>query len=153
MSIAEPDHRPGRTTEQAAVAFAEAAATIRAGFEDWNDARIEALAERYAEDAEVDLSAVMADVGPVRGRLRLRYFWATLRENWVGLRVDVIDVFDVGDRRFVSDCRLLSLEPGPESVAQQLAHLFTFDADGKILRCQVVPDVEAAIELAADEPV
>jgi len=138
---------------QAAVASADAVATIRETFEDWNEDRIGALADRYAEDAEVDLSAVMADVGPVRGRIKLRYFWASLRTNWVGLRVSVVDVFDVGDGRFVSDCRLVSLEPGPESVAQQLAHLFTFDAEGNIVRCQVVPDVEAAFELAAVERV
>jgi hypothetical protein len=38
-------------------------------------------------------------------------------------------------------------------MTQQLAHLFTFDAEGKIARCQVVSDVEAAMELADDEPV
>ena len=73
-------------------AFAEAAATIRAAFEDWNEARIEALAQRYAEHAEVDLSAVMADDGPVRGQV------LQTRQKCAGGRIRVQQVVRASQR-------------------------------------------------------
>jgi hypothetical protein len=124
-------------------------AVLRAAFEDWNEERIDSLAARYAEDAEFDLSPIMSDIAPIRGRLCLIQFWTTLRSNWRGRRVDIVDVLDLGGRRYLADCVLVGRESTPgEPTTERLAYLFTLDADVQIVRCQLAPDVDAAFRLA-----
>jgi hypothetical protein len=60
-------------------------------------------------------------------------------------------VSDVGERRFVVDVRLWGKgkRSGAE-VDQRFAYLYTLrEADEKILRCQLFPNVQAAMDCAA----
>jgi ketosteroid isomerase-like protein len=104
----------------------------------------------YAEDAVFDVSAVFTDVAPLRGHRNMRRYWEELWETWGGLRLDLLEVFDVGDRRYVVDVRLWGKgkRSGVE-VDQRFAFLYTLSSeDERILRAQLLPDVAAAIAVA-----
>jgi ketosteroid isomerase-like protein len=108
------------------------------------------MQEPYAEDAVFDVSAVFTDVAPMRGHQNMRRYWYELRETWGGLRLDPLEVFDVGDGRYVVDLRLWGKgrRSGVE-VDQRFAFLYTLRLeDGKVIRAQLLPDVAAAISLA-----
>jgi ketosteroid isomerase-like protein len=105
------------------------------------------MLEMYAEDAVFDMSAVFTDVAPTRGHQDIRRYWMELRETWQGIRLDPLEVFDVGDGRYVVDLRLWGKgrRSGAE-VDQRFACLYTFRLeDRKVLRAQFLPDVAAAI--------
>ena len=104
----------------------------------------------YAEDAVFDVSAVFTDVAPVRGHQNMRRYWDEMWEIWGGLRLDVLEAFDVGEDRYVVDVRLWGKgkRSGVE-VDQRFAFLYTFHPeDEKIIRAQLVPDVAAALSVA-----
>ena len=143
MPAFEPEPPATTPTIPASVQPTEDVGVIEAAFADWNEARIDLVAELYAKDSELDFSAVMSGVGPIRGRPRVADFWRTLRTNWPGLELEVAEIHDLGRRRYVADCRLR----GAES-SQRLVYVFTIGGDRLIARCQLAPDVEAAIELA-----
>lgn len=101
----------------------------------------------YAEDAVFDVSAVFTDVAPVRGHQSMRRYWHDVWEVWGGLRLDPLEAFDVGDRRYVVDVRLWGKgkRSGVE-VDQRFAFLYTLrPEDEKIIRAQLLPDVAAAL--------
>ena len=105
------------------------------------------MQEMYAEDATLDVSAVFTDVAPMRGHRSMHRYWHELRETWDGLRLDPREVLEVGDGRYVVDLRLWGRgkRSGAE-VEQRLAFLyFIRPEDGKIIRAQLFPEVEAAI--------
>jgi hypothetical protein len=58
------------------------------------------MEELYAEDAVFDPSAVFTDVAPLQGKENIRRYWYELRETWAGLRLDPVEVLDVGDGRY-----------------------------------------------------
>ena len=65
--------------------------------------------------------------------------------------MDPLEVFDIGDGRFVVDVRLWGKgkRSGAE-VDQRFAYLYTIRmADEKIVRCQLFLTVEAAMDSAA----
>ncbi len=64
------------------------------------------MAEMYAEDVLFDVSAVFTDIAPMRGKENVRSYWYELRETWEGLRLDPVEVLDVGDGRYVAELRL-----------------------------------------------
>ena len=104
----------------------------------------------YAEDAVFDVSAVFTDVAPVRGHQNMRRYWDELWEVWGGLRLDPLEAFDVGNRRYVVDVRLWGKgkRSGVE-VDQRFAFLYTLRPDDeKIIRAQLLPDVAAALSAA-----
>jgi ketosteroid isomerase-like protein len=104
----------------------------------------------YAEDAVFDVSAVFTDVAPVRGHQNMRRYWDEMWEIWGGLRLDVLEAFDVGEGRYVVDVRLWGKgkRSGVE-VDQRFAFLYTFrPEDEKIIRAQLVPDLAAALSVA-----
>jgi len=108
------------------------------------------MQEPYAEDAVFDVSAVFADVAPMRGHKDMRRYWYGLRETWAGLRLDPLEVFDVGDGLYVVDLRLWGKgkRSGVE-VDQRFAFLYTVrPEDQKVIRAQLLPDVAAAISVA-----
>ena len=108
------------------------------------------MAELYAEDALFDVSAVFTDVPPMRGMEDIRRYWYELRETWTGLRLDPVEVLDVGDGRYVADLRLWGKgrQSGAE-VEQRFAFLYTVrPEDGKVIRAQLLPDVAAAVSVA-----
>jgi ketosteroid isomerase-like protein len=121
------------------------------GFECWNGGELDLMQDMYAEDGEFDLSAVFTDTAPFRGHEGMRRQWDELWETWEGLRMDPLEVLDVGDMRFVVDVRLWGKgkRSGAE-VDQRFAYLYTIrEADGKIVRCQLFATVEAATDAAS----
>jgi ketosteroid isomerase-like protein len=107
------------------------------------------MEEMYAEDALFDVSAVFTDVAPMRGKENIRRYWYELRETWAGLRLDPVEVLDVGDGRYVADLRLWGRgkRSGVE-VEQRFAFLYTVRPDGKVIGVRLLPDLAAAISVA-----
>jgi ketosteroid isomerase-like protein len=108
------------------------------------------MQEMYAGNAVFDVSAVFTDIAPMRGHQNMRRYWYELRETWGGLRLDPLEVFDVGDGRYVVDLRLWGKgkRSGVE-VEQRFAFLYTLrPEDGKVVRAQLFPDLAAAISMA-----
>jgi ketosteroid isomerase-like protein len=120
------------------------------GFECWNGGELDLMQDGYAEDGEFDLSAVFTDTAPFRGHESMRRHWDEMWETWEGIRMDPLEVFDVGHGRFVVDVRLWGKgkRSGAE-VDQRFAYLYTLrEADEKIVRCQLFPSVQAAMDSA-----
>ena len=108
------------------------------------------MLELYAEDAVFDMSAVFPDVAPVRGHHDMVRYWMELRETWGGgMRLDPLDLFDLGDRRYVLDMRLsgIGTRSGIE-VDRRMAFLYDLRPDGKIMRARLFPDLATAISVA-----
>ena len=107
------------------------------------------MEEMYAEDALFDVSAVFTDVAPMRGKENIRRYWYELRETWAGLRLDPVEVLDVGDGRYVADLRLWGRgkRSGVE-VEQRFAFLYTVRPDGKVIGVRLLPDLAAEISAA-----
>jgi ketosteroid isomerase-like protein len=108
------------------------------------------MEEMYAEDTEFDPSAVFTDIAPMRGKDNIRRYWQDLRHTWAGLRLDPVDVFDVGDGRYVTDLRLWGKgkRSGAE-VEQRFALLYDMRPDGKVSSVRMLPDLAAAMSEAA----
>jgi ketosteroid isomerase-like protein len=130
---------------------------VQERFNCWNRDEFEPMEEMYAEDVVFDVSAVFTDVAPMRGKEDTRRYWHELRETWAGLRLDPLEVLDVGGGRYVADLRLWGKgnRSGAE-VEQRLAFLYTVSPDdGKVIIAQLFPSVEAATsaaESAASQP-
>jgi ketosteroid isomerase-like protein len=123
---------------------------VQERFDCWNRDEFEPMQELYAEDAVFDVSAVFTDVAPMRGLEDTRRYWYELRETWAGLRLDPVEVLDVGDGHYVAELRLWGKgkRSGAE-VEQVFAFLYTVRAeDGKVTRAQLLPDVATALSLA-----
>jgi ketosteroid isomerase-like protein len=123
---------------------------FKEGFECWNGGELDLMQDTYAEDGEVDLSAVFTDTQPVRGHESMRRYWDELWETGEGIRLDPLEVFDVGGGRFVVDVRWWGKgkRSGAE-VDQRFAYLYTLrQSDDKIVRCQFFPTVQAAMDVA-----
>src|SRR5438128_8089725 len=80
---------------------------VQERFDCWNRDELDLMMELYAEDAVFDMSAVFTDTTPVRGREDMLRAWYELRETWGGgVRADPVELYDLGDRRYVLDVRL-----------------------------------------------
>jgi len=80
----------------------------------------------------------------------MRRYWDELWETWEGIRLDPLEVFDVGDGRYVVDARLWGRgkRSGAE-VDQRFAYLYTLRLeDERIIRAQLLPDLAAAMSAA-----
>ena len=129
----------------------EILARFKEGFECWNGGELDLMQDAYDEDGEFDVSAVFTDTRPYRGHESMRRLWDEMWETWEGIRMDPLEVFDVGGGRFVVDVRLWGKgkRSGVE-IDQRFAYLYTLRAaDEKIVRCQLFPTVQAAIDSAA----
>jgi ketosteroid isomerase-like protein len=118
------------------------------GFECWNGGELDLMQDMYAEDGEFDVSAVFTDTPPFRGHENMRRHWEETWEIWDGIRMDPLEVFDVGGGRFVVDVRLWGKgkRSGAE-VDQRFAYLYTLrTTDERIVRCQLFPSVQAAMD-------
>jgi ketosteroid isomerase-like protein len=122
---------------------------VQERFDCWNREEFEPMEELYAEDVLFDVSAVFTDVAPMRGKEDIRRYWHELRETWAGLRLDPVEVLDVGDGRFVADLRLWGRgkRSGAE-VEQHFAFLYTVRPDGKVIGVRLLPNVAEAISAA-----
>jgi ketosteroid isomerase-like protein len=117
---------------------------VRRGYEFWNSGTPDLILDLCAEDAELDVSAVFAARGVYRGRDSLGGQLDALWEEWEGVRMDPLAVFDIGGGRFVVDLRWWG-----RGVDRRAAVLYTFRAaDNKIVRGQLFPSVEAAMDFA-----
>jgi ketosteroid isomerase-like protein len=133
--------------------WSQAVDRVRRGYEFWNSGTPDLMLDLYAEDAELDLSAVFADIGVYRGRDSMRRQLDALWEACEGVRIDPLAVFDLGGGRFVVDLRWWGRgkRSGVE-VDQRAAVLYTFRAaDHKIVRGQLFPSVEAAMDFATSD--
>ena len=146
------DSAPGRRYARrvAEAASHETVDWVKQGYEFWNCGTPDLMLDLYAEDGELDLSAVFTDMSVYRGRDAMRRQLDALWEAWEGVRMDPLAVFEVGGGRFVVDLRWWG--KGKRSgvgVDQRLAFLYTLRAvDNKIARSQLFPSVEAAMEFA-----
>ena len=119
------------------------------------------MQDMYADDGVFDLSAVFTDIAPTRGHENMRRCWDELWEAWEGIRMDPLEVFDVGDSRYVVAVRLWGKgkRSGVE-VDQRFAFLYTLrPEDEKIVRAdsfypggQSMPVDEAALAIVAALP-
>ena len=127
---------------------------FREGFEWWNCGELDLMQDRYAEDAEFDLSAVFTDMTPFSGRDSMRRQWDQMAETWAGLRMDPIEVLDAGRGRYVVDLRLWGKGnlSGAE-VDQRFACVYTLrPGDSRIVRFQLFPSLQAAIDFVTLAP-
>jgi ketosteroid isomerase-like protein len=125
---------------------------VRRACEFWNSGTPELMLSLCAEDAELDLSAVSTDLGVCRGRDGMRRQLDALWENWEGVRLDPLAVFDIGAGRLVVDLRWWgrAKRSGVE-MDQRAALLCTFRApDDKIVRSRLFLSVEAAMDSATE---
>lgn len=108
------------------------------------------MAEMYTDDVAFDVSAVFTDVAPIRGVENVRSYWYELRETWEGLRLDPVEVLDVGNGRYVAELRLWGKgkRSGAE-VEESYAFLYIVRPDdGKVTSAQLFPSVKDAISAA-----
>lgn len=123
---------------------------FKQGFEQWSCGEIDLMQDDYAEDAEFDFSAVYTDMEPLRGRESIRRQWDEMWKAWEGIRWDPLEVFDLGQGRYVVDVRMWGKgkRSGVE-VDQRFACLYTIrEADEKVVRNQLFPSVQAAMDYA-----
>ena len=123
---------------------------FKEGFECWNGGELDLMQDMYAADGEYDVSAVFTDTRPYRGHESMRRQWDEMWEIWEGVRMDPLEIFDVGGGRFVVDVRLWGKgkRSGAE-VDQRFAYLYTLrEHDEKVVRCQLFPTVQAAMDFA-----
>ena len=128
----------------------EILARFKKGFECWNGGELDLMQDAYDEDGEFDVSAVFTDTRAFRGHASMRRYWDELWEIWEGVRMDPLEVFDLDHGRFVVDVRQWGKgkRSGAE-VDQRFAYLYTLrEGDEKIVRCQLFPTVQAAMDVA-----
>jgi ketosteroid isomerase-like protein len=126
-------------------------AIVAENYEWWNDGEPELMLDSYVEEGELDLSAVFTDMPVLHGRESIRRHMDEFWEAWGGLRMESLEIHDVGDGRYVVDMRLSGTgkRSGAE-VDQRFAWLYTLDpADHKVVRAQLFPTVQAAIDFAS----
>jgi ketosteroid isomerase-like protein len=122
-------------------------------FECWNRGEFDLMLEPYAEDALFDVSAVFTDVAPVRGHADMRRSWEDLRETWRGLRLDPVEVLEVGEGRFVVDLRLSGTGRGSGAeVEQRFAMLYDVGPAGRVVSARLLANMAAAISAAERSP-
>ncbi len=129
----------------------EILAILMENYEWWNGGKPELMIDSYVEEGELDLSAVFTDIPPLRGRESIRRHMDGFWDAWGGLSMESLDVHDVGGGRFVVDMRLWGKgrRSGVE-VDQRFAWLYTLRPDdNKVVRAQLFPTVQAAMESAA----
>lgn len=122
---------------------------VREAFRCWNEGDIEPMRTFYAPDAELDLSLVFPDEGTGRVGL-VDAYWHELFESWEGLRMEPVEMLDVGDGRFVLEIKASGVPAGSSlSVRQRFAFLST-SRDGLIVKTRAFPDVESALRAARE---
>jgi ketosteroid isomerase-like protein len=140
----------GYAPDMAQTAPPEIQDRFKEGFEWWNCGELDLMQDHYAEDAEFDVSPVFTDTQPYRGHGSMRRYWDELWDAWEGIRMDPLEVFDIGGGRFVVDLRLWGKgkRSGVE-VDQRFGSLYTLRAaDDKVVRFQLFPTVQAALDFA-----
>src|SRR5215813_13260613 len=86
-------------------ASAEMVERLKQAYEFWNCAEPNLTADESAEDGELDFSRVFTGMPVFRGRDSLRRQIVEFWETWEGVRMDPVDLVDVGGGQFVVDFR------------------------------------------------
>jgi ketosteroid isomerase-like protein len=108
------------------------------------------MLHEYTEDAELDISAVFADMPPIHGHEGMRRQIGEWYEAWEGVRMDPVEVVALGGGRFVVEIRMWGKgrRSGAE-VDQRFAFLYTMrESDQLIVRAQLFPSAKAALDFA-----
>jgi ketosteroid isomerase-like protein len=124
-------------------------AELRERFECWNTGELDEMASMYSPGAELDTTAAMPDGRVYVGKDAMRRYWDEAWEVWEGVRIEPLDVIDVGGGRYVVPIHNWgrAKRSGIE-VDQRFAFLYTLGEDGLVIRNQMFPDAESAIEAA-----
>ena len=120
------------------------------GFSCWNGGEIDLMADDYADDAEVDTTAALPDGRCYKGREHFVRFFHEQWDAWDRLRVEPLDVADVGGGRHVVEVRVTAKgrNSGIE-IDQRMGFLYALrEQDGKVARLQMFPTTDAALEAA-----
>jgi hypothetical protein len=128
----------------------ELIARVSENFEWWNCGEPQLMLHEYAEDAELDVSAVFADTPPVAGHVGIRHRLDEWWDTWQGLRIDPLEVLEVGGGRFVVEVRMWGKgkRSGAE-VDQRLAFVYMLrESDSLIARAHLFPSVHDALDFA-----
>ena len=123
---------------------------IKQVYEFWNCGEPDLMVDEYAEDGELDFSRVFTGMPAFRGHESLRRQIEEFWETWEGVRMDPLDVWDIGGGRFVVDLRFWGKgrRSGVE-VDQRSAFLYTLrESDGKVAQALLFPTVQAALDHA-----
>jgi ketosteroid isomerase-like protein len=125
---------------------------IKEPFHWWNCGDVEPMLDHYAEDTEYDFSAVFTDSEPHRGRESLRRLATEMLETWEGVRMDPLEAFQIDEDTFVLSVRLWGKgKLSGVEIDQRFAGLYGLRReDGKVVRMQMFPTVEAAVEFASN---
>ena len=120
------------------------------GFSCWNGGEIDLMADDYADDAEVDTTTALPDGRCYKGRDEFVRYFHEQWDAWDHLRMEPLDMADVGGGRYVVEVRLTGMgrSSGIE-IDQQMGFLYTLrEQDGKVARVQMFPSRDAALEAA-----
>jgi hypothetical protein len=121
------------------------------GFSCWNGGEIDLMADDYADDAEVDTTTALPDGRCYKGREQFLRFFHEQWDAWDRLRMEPLDVAEVGGGRHVVEIRATGTgrNSGIE-IDQRMGFLYTLrEQDGKVARLQMFPSRDAALKAAA----
>ena len=128
----------------------EARAFVDQGFACWNGGEVDLMADYYADDAEVDTTAAVPDGRVYTGRAKFLHYFHEQWNAWERLRMEPVEVLDLGDGRFVVEVRMSGKgrSSGIE-IDQKLGLVYTMRLeDGKVARVQMFPSRDAALDAA-----
>ena len=129
----------------------EIVAIVAENYEWWNGGEPELMLDSYVEEGELDLSAVFTDIPVLRGRAAIADHMNEFWEAWGGLKMESLEIHDLGRGRYVVDMRLTGKGRRSGAVVDpRVAWLYTLDrAENKVVRAQLFPTVRAAMDFAA----
>ena len=125
-------------------------ALVDKGFTCWNTGEIDLMVDDYADDAEVDTTTAVPDGRRYKGREEFVRYFHDLWDAWDRLRMEPLDVVEVGGGRFLVEVRLTGTgrSSGIE-IDQRAGFLYTLhERDRKVARVQTFPSKDAALEAA-----
>jgi ketosteroid isomerase-like protein len=129
----------------------ELLAAFRERFECWNRGELDEMQDMYHPDAVFDPSAIALDQRPRQGHAEMRRYWDEMYEAWAGLRMDPLDVVDLGEGRYVVPVRLWGKgQRSGVEVEQEFAFLYTLRGE-RIARAQMFPSEAEALAAAGAE--
>ncbi|HEY7152160.1 MAG TPA: nuclear transport factor 2 family protein [Solirubrobacterales bacterium] len=124
-------------------------AFVDQGFACWNGGEIDLMADSYADDAEVDTTALL-DGRCYKGREEFARYFHEQWDAWIDLRMEPLDISDAGGGRYVVEVRMTGTGRGSGiEIDQRMGLLYTLrEPDGKVARVQMFPSRDAALEAA-----
>ena len=120
------------------------------GFACWNSGEIDLMADDYVDDAGVDTTTAPRTAAATRDARSSSGTSTTSGDAWDRLRMEPLNVADVGAGRYVVEVRLTGKgrSSGIE-VDQQMGFLYALrEQDRKVTRVQMFPSKDAALEAA-----